>query len=102
MMDGDTCGVRLNSGSMIPVNSKLLFMDYLQGKPIIIGHLAPIMEGVSGHHILQSFRAEDKVVHDSGRLVIHTDLGTWKHSNGDTRLGDFPRSVLYRSIRKYS
>ena len=23
----------------------------------------------------QSFRAEDKVVHDSGRLVIHTDLG---------------------------
>ena len=32
----------------------------------------------------QSFRAEDKVVHDSGRLVIHTDLGTWKHSNGDT------------------
>ena len=37
----------------------------------------------------QSFRAEDKVVHDSGRLVIHTDLGTWKHSNGDTRLGTF-------------
>ena len=34
----------------------------------------------------KSFKAEDKVYYDSGSLVIHTDLGTWKHSNGDERV----------------
>ena len=36
----------------------------------------------------ESFKAEDKVAYDSGKLVIHTNLGTWKHSNGDSRNGE--------------
>ena len=42
----------------------------------------------------KSFRAEDKVAYDSGKLVIHTDLGTWKHSNGDFRQGELVDSFF--------
>ena len=34
-----------------------------------------------------SFKAEDKVAYESGKLVINTTLGTWKHSGGDQRTG---------------
>ncbi len=56
----------------------------------------------------ESFRAQDKVAYDSGKLVIHTDLGTWKHSNGDTRNGtileqsftdQFGNSIGYKVCR---
>ena len=52
------------------------------------------MVAVSGLHTTQSFKAEDKVAYDSGNLLIHTDLGTWSHSNGDTRTA----SLLDRSF----
>ena len=35
----------------------------------------------------QSFEAEDRVRYEDGKLIIHTDLATWKHSNGDSRAG---------------
>ena len=34
-----------------------------------------------------SFEAEDRVRYEDGKLIIHTDLATWKHSNGDSRSG---------------
>ena len=40
----------------------------------------------------QSFEAEDIVRYEDGKLIIHTDLGTWKHSNGDDRYG-----VIYKN-----
>ena len=42
----------------------------------------------------QSFEAEDIVRYEDGKLIIHTDLGTWKHSNGDDRYGT---CLLYTS-----
>ena len=56
----------------------------------------------------KSFKAEDRVYYDSGKLVIHTDLGTWKHSNGDIRYAEisdrsftdqFGNTVLYKVSR---
>ena len=41
----------------------------------------------------KSFKAEDIVRYEGGRLVIHTDLGTWKHSNGDNRAGVINRKT---------
>ena len=42
----------------------------------------------------QEFKAEDIVRYEGGGVVIiHTDLGTWKHSNGDNRAGSFERKT---------
>ena len=34
-----------------------------------------------------SFEAEDSVAYESGKLLINTNLGTWRHSEGDQRTG---------------
>ena len=39
----------------------------------------------------QSFEAEDIVRYEGGKLIIHTDLGTWNHTNGDSRAGIIER-----------
>ena len=35
----------------------------------------------------KEFKAEDRIYYEEGKLIIHTDLGTWEHSEGDERVG---------------
>ena len=35
----------------------------------------------------KEFKAEDRIYYEEGKLIIHTDLGTWEHSEGDEELG---------------
>ena len=45
-----------------------------------------------------SFQAEDKVAYESGKLIINTTLGTWKHSGGDQRSGVVSQKKLSDNI----
>ena len=41
------------------------------------------------------FKAEERVSYETGKLFINTTLGTWEHSNGDTRTGDVSQRTYY-------
>ena len=45
-----------------------------------------------------SFKAEDRVAYNSGKLIINTTLGTWKHSGGDQRFGTVTQKKLSDNI----
>ncbi|MDA0343857.1 MAG: hypothetical protein O3B07_06670, partial [Verrucomicrobia bacterium] len=41
------------------------------------------------------FTAEDRVSYETGKLLINTSLGTWEHSNGDSRTGSISQRIYY-------
>ncbi|MDG1173025.1 MAG: discoidin domain-containing protein, partial [Opitutales bacterium] len=50
----------------------------------------------------KSFIAEDRISYESGKLFINTSLGTWEHSNGDTRFGEvYERTYFDNSGNSY-
>ena len=41
------------------------------------------------------FTAEDRASYETGKLLINTSLGTWEHSNGDSRTGSISQRIYY-------
>ena len=44
------------------------------------------------------FDAEDRVAYETGKLFINTSLGTWEHTNGDTRSGEVTQLNYYDEL----
>ena len=44
------------------------------------------------------FTAEDRVSYETGKLFINTSLGTWEHTNGDTRNGLVSQRTYYDDL----
>ena len=44
------------------------------------------------------FTAEDRVSYETGKLFINTTLGTWEHTNGDTRNGEVFQRTFYDEL----
>ena len=44
------------------------------------------------------FDAEDRVAYETGKIFINTSLGTWEHTNGDTRTGEVTQLNYYDEL----
>ena len=44
------------------------------------------------------FTAEDRVSYETGKLFINTTLGTWEHTNGDSRNGVVSQRTFYDDL----